>query len=150
VLREVSIDCGADGRMESVSPDLIEQPEALQRYWLRLARRTTRDRMAAHRKLDRSRDDLWADTVLKCGGALPLFSLRLDSEMLLFALEKQPIEQQQDHGAVIETHEQTGDFKQLRTRGFRHSRRPDFSAGTQAQRRAPQKLSPPCVRSDFN
>ena len=30
VLREVSIDCGADGRMESVSPDLIEQPEALQ------------------------------------------------------------------------------------------------------------------------
>jgi len=35
---------------------------------------------------------------LKCGGALPLFSLRVDSEMLLFALEKQPIEQQQDHG----------------------------------------------------
>ena len=55
--------------------------------------------MAAHRKLDRSRADLWADTVLKCGGALPLFSLRLDREMLLFALEKQPIEQQQDHGA---------------------------------------------------
>jgi len=30
VLPEVSIDCGADGRMESVSPDLIEQPETLQ------------------------------------------------------------------------------------------------------------------------
>jgi hypothetical protein len=30
VLREVSIDCGADGRMESVSPDLVEQSEALQ------------------------------------------------------------------------------------------------------------------------
>ncbi len=59
---------------------------------------TTSDRMAAHRKSDRRRDDLWADTVLECGGALPLFSLRLDSEMLLFALEKQPIEQQQDHG----------------------------------------------------
>jgi hypothetical protein len=54
--------------------------------------------MAAHRKSDRRRDNLWADTVLKCGGAPPLFSLRLDSEMLLFALEKKPIEQQQDHG----------------------------------------------------
>ena len=54
--------------------------------------------MAAHRKSDRRRDDLCADTVLECGGALPLFSLRLDSEMLLFALKKQPIEQQQDHG----------------------------------------------------
>src|SRR5512133_2090576 len=38
------------------------------------------------------------NTVLECGGALPLFSLRLDSEMLLFPLEKEPIEQQQDHG----------------------------------------------------
>jgi len=47
-----------------------------------------------------------------CCSVLPLFSLRLNSEMLLFALEKQPIEQQQDHGAVIETHDQTGDFKE--------------------------------------
>jgi hypothetical protein len=47
-----------------------------------------------------------------CCSALPLFSLRLNSEMLLFALEKQPIEQQQDHGTVIETHKQTGDFKE--------------------------------------
>jgi hypothetical protein len=31
-------------------------------------------------------------------GALPPLSLHLDSEMLLFALEKQPIEQQQDDG----------------------------------------------------
>ena len=38
------------------------------------------------------------DTVLECGGALPPLSLHLDSEMLLFALEKQPIEQQQDDG----------------------------------------------------
>ena len=53
--------------------------------------------MATHRKLDRRRD-LWADTVLECGDALPLFSLRLDNEMLLFALKKQPIEQQQNHG----------------------------------------------------
>jgi len=30
VLREVSIDSGADGRMESVSTDLLEQSEALQ------------------------------------------------------------------------------------------------------------------------
>ena len=30
--------------------------------------------------------------------ALPPLSLHLDSEMLLFALEKQPIEQQQDDG----------------------------------------------------
>jgi hypothetical protein len=42
------------------------------------ARHTTGDQMAAHRKSDRRRDDLWADTVLECGGALPLFSLRLD------------------------------------------------------------------------
>ena len=60
--------------------------------------RTTADRTAAHRKSDRRRDDLWADAVLECSGALPPFSLRLDSEMLLFALEKKPIEQQQDHG----------------------------------------------------
>jgi len=52
------------------------------------------------------------DTVSECGGALPPFSVHLDNEMLLFALKKQPIEQQQDHGAVIETHEQTGDFKE--------------------------------------
>jgi hypothetical protein len=38
-----------------------------------------------------ARADFWSAAVL--------FGLRLDSEMLLFALEKKPIEQQQDHGA---------------------------------------------------
>ena len=39
-----------------------------------------------------------SDTVLECGGALPLSASASISEMLLFALKKQPIEQQQDHG----------------------------------------------------
>ena len=55
--------------------------------------------MAAHWKSDQSRVYLWTGAVLECSSALPLFSLRLDGEMLLFALEKQPIQQQQDYGA---------------------------------------------------